>query len=401
MLIKNLKKEKFNTKINHNFSNRRNYLFYNLRYFKRLKPKTLWKDFKLIYPNEEDWENSKLINLQEKFNFEINLKNKIVFVKNFNLKILKKSLVDFGLCSNLRPIALWLGEFLQKNIDSNEKKNLEKKNENLSIGVIFFCLKLFYGVGIGVPSMVNLKEAMIAKYVNDKDLKSKALKCLSYISSSSSNIKKNQEENLIGFSRKINSFQSLVEKWMYDYESWHESQKIFSTFSEISHLNLENFRDFVKKNLNEILKQKCKIDPQDSTLIDLHHNEVRGEKNPRYYNGKKIEISVKRKLVDPELIEKNQELREELNEEVEFINKNFGSEKEIEIPHPSDIFIKFKMFGSIPFERVGEDYLILVKFANFYFDLEEEKIIQVAQRFERMILKALKKKDNVSKPGDK
>lgn len=393
--IKNIKRDTFNTKINHNFAQRRNYLFYNLRYYKRLKPKSLWHDFKLLYPKIEDWERSglKVIKEQSRANFTVDYVKKSIWVENYCLKNLKKVLDDFNVCGNLQQIALWIGEECLKNEKLKQKNFLEKEN-NLSIGVVIFTLKLFYGVGIGVPSLINLKKSMIEKYVKSKELKGNIMSCLEFIQENDKKNTKNGKPSLTNFSMKLSPFQDLVISWLNYFNKVHNSHDIFSSFSEMPQTNLKNFKKFVKKNLEEIIKQKCRFETLDFSVDFTTTHNPRKSLQDKLKSMREEEdnmITVKRNLVDKSYVEE-EEVREEIKEEIEFIEANFGNEMEIEVPHPSDIYIKFKRFGSIPFDKIGEDFLILLKFCSFYFGIESEKIIQIGQKVERALLTVFQKK---------
>jgi len=102
-------------------------------------------------------------------------------------------------------------------------------------------------------------------------------------------------------------------------------------------------------------------------------------------------INVKRNLRKQHRIEvDSQRLRESLEEEAQFIQRHIDNQKCFEIPHPSDIFVQTKHHSSCPSDLLGVDFLILVHFISFYFRVRKEKIFQLNDTIEQIILNVLK-----------
>ena len=80
-------------------------------------------------------------------------------------------------------------------------------------------------------------------------------------------------------------------------------------------------------------------------------------------------------------------LRPELQEEVDFVQKNIDKGVKFEIPHPSDIFTKFKLLASCPIDSFGVDYLVILHVFSKYFEISKEKMMQISGKFEKLITK--------------
>jgi ferritin-like protein len=91
---------------------------------------------------------------------------------------------------------------------------------------------------------------------------------------------------------------------------------------------------------------------------------------------KRGNVQLETNLLDQYNIDlEDQNLREEIREETEFIERHRGSRKDVEIPHPSDIFVKYNQISSCPKDQLGKDYLILIEFLSFYFEMRKERVI--------------------------
>jgi hypothetical protein len=386
-------KELFNRRLDYIFPRRKKYLLVNLRYLEMVRNKSTETCFKKIYPSKEIWEGSRLKLELFKQNFFLKFSNNFKKVSLdltlLNLKVLNKAMIDFGMNAELIQVGQKLAIFLLKEKHKLNGK-LKYKEHDLSIGVIFFLLKLFYGVGVDTPSLITLKEETVEKFIVDKELKKKMLSCLAFIDSKAMNQKKEKKsdkKNLLYFSRNLPTYSSLMQRWCDLYEEHKRNQKTLDSFIEVKNISLANFQKVVKNFFEESTFQKCEVKPSNVNMdIELTKNEIL----QRMLTHGLKEIEVDRNLEDVMPYEE-EELREELMEETEFILQNFGTSKSIEIPHPSDIFTKFKFFGSCPLEHIGVDYLALLEFGSFYFEIEKERLIQTAMKIERVIVKLFEK----------
>jgi hypothetical protein len=145
---------------------------------------------------------------------------------------------------HLACIAMNLANKLVKNQEA--LKILNKDSKYLALGLCIFLLKLFYSVGLDSPSIVNTKKSDILKYVQNDTLKRKLLRTLDFVDEKKENT---SSSILIKFSRKIPSFQSMIERWTAFYNFWNSRATCVSTFKEVSSMGLEQLNSYIENKL--------------------------------------------------------------------------------------------------------------------------------------------------------
>ena len=441
-VISAFKRKTFNRRIDYVFGKRKNYLMANLRFFKEITVVSLNHSFQMLYNSPAVWSESRLrahfSRKRENSDFcvlgDFGPKRELV-VKTLIIRTLNKACVDYGIGAMLSKIARKLISSIIAILGQNDP--FLRKQNHLTLGVITFVIKLFYGVGQDCPSLVNLREDLVKKLIKNSDLKQSLLECLKLIHGANDDaearnnpglspnapktVKKSKKGKvtLIGFSRRIPIFDELMRTWIAFYDAYLGRMRTMHSFKQINYVNAEKFSFFIVKILEEHVNQKSEIGNGDEIInlqapkkpifelkksqkleksqIPKNRNSgnlgsserIPGPLEPSNHSFTKV-ISVERNILDVKKAQNEEELRDELREEVEFFKANFGvsgpRRKRVEVPHPSDIYVKFRRLGSCPFEQWGVDFKILVAFTAFYFGLEKERVLQVSQKVEKLIL---------------
>ena len=380
-LIEQLETNNFNNRVNLIFPKRKKYLMINLRIPEVVKFPSIPESFDLIYTGDR-WNMSRCQQRGGHISGRIIKFNQgKLDLSQLALQWVNKACEEIGLGQHLTCLAVNLSK---KAVNYDVMiPFLYKDPKILSISVCLFLLKLFYSVGLDSPSIVNTKKEEIKKYVTNDQIRKKLIKAIDFIDEKK---KSNKAFILTNFSRKIPSFQSMVDRWMEYYDFWDSRMSCVSSFTEIGRMGLDQLENYIEKKLKVQLQEKC--DFQDNNIEEFVCDDKPLE---RVYSLRKIpNLSISTNLLQQYNITEDQKLREEIAEEIEFIEKNKNSKK-IEIPHPSDIFVKYKQISSCPVDKLGTDYLILIEFMSFYFEMKKEKIIQTTQKLEDVILDIVKK----------
>ena len=161
MIIAKISKEEIHEKIEQNFESRKKYLELCLRYNEYDKAENnLGVSLKKIYKTEEIFRDRKFSKIleNEKLTFVSYCSKKSIFsIKSvpYILNTLKKSIKDLSLGKEFEKIST---NFLINFIAKYPTSPLNFNGNRIIAGLLFFQIKLFYGIGVDFPSLILLSE---------------------------------------------------------------------------------------------------------------------------------------------------------------------------------------------------------------------------------------------------
>lgn len=254
---------------------------------------------------------------------------------------------------------------------------IKEREELACLGVCFFLLKSFYGLGLNSPPLATITKNQVTKQIEDSEQRAEVFKCLEFISNFKSDCKLHE------ISRSLPSFEQLLDHWFTIYtklKKHHDVPCVYpQTQEEQANLTQTQVVSVIE-SLGSLLLSGVKT--AKSSIPDKPRGKEKPKRNP---NSIKVEV---------EYPERSGAyvLKEEVRQEVDFIMKCSQMEfsENVELPHPSDVYVKFKQSGSIPIDDYTEDILIIYELFTEISGQYKEIVIPALEKCEKFILQLIK-----------
>ena len=294
----------------------------------------------------------------------------LLYPAAFYIQLLKKVFSDLHIPRQLTAI----GVNLMCGLMAMHPRYVLEREELACLGILYFLLKAFYGLGLNYPSLLTVNKQLVAGEVEDSATKSNILKCLEYIAKIAG------QSKLCQFTRELPNFDSLFQNWVAVYRKIVRRDDAQSVFAQ-THEEQANLTYKQMGNLIESLGGALLTGAKDKKLT-IPFQEMPKIKERQKRGAHAVKVEVKYPAKSGRFV-----LKEELQEEVDFIlncaatNQTEG----VELPHSSDVYVKYKNMGSSPLENFSEDVLIVLELFTVYSGHTKQLTIQGIERCERLI----------------
>lgn len=321
----------------------------------------------------------------------------LLFEPTFYLRQAKKVFEDVKLPSQLIPLGLKISSGLLAKFP----EFIQEREELSWMGVAYFLFKAFYGIGTNYPSLILIKKSQAVKQVSDIEIRDDLINCLETVAQMVG------QSELTALTHSLPTFESIVENWVKSYRNIkrkNDSPAVFTRdhedHSNMTYTQMISFIESLGGAVLEGIKERrfTIVDrPKVKDRIKRVTNTVKVEVNytqPVGFFDLKDEISEEmdfiKKAVEPETASPLKQKEETENGAMDISREEESeSEKEIQLPHPSDIYVKFKRFSSMPIDKFTEDLLLLLEFFTVYAGIMKEHLIQNLEKTENKILALL------------
>jgi len=368
-LISEMDKHQFHLSLDNNFTERKRYLDIHLRYLESSSSMSLClkQIFKKIYQTDTIFSSSSLyksIHLDK----SINIQNGHFQNLKYVVECSKKACRDLYLGDSLSEIIVKISSQLVST--HSETIFTERTPLELSACIVFVIVKIFYGIGSNFPSVVSISKEQAAKFLT-KSQRDKLLSCMSRIDEIASFDK--FVEKIRGFS----TFEFLVQSWTTLLRNIENYGSSIYKYQELTKISVKEYSSFIKLTLEERTR---------ALFCEQSHNINRSFIEARRIIDNNSNRLLVKKCNEHGLGVGSDILRHEIEEEANFISSAKTPIETLEIPHPSDIFPRYKLQCSMPYEKIGEDYLITLHVFAMYFEINKERLIQAIHKFEKQFL---------------
>lgn len=361
-ILEKIEKSNLTTSVDHCFGFRRKYLELKVRYIqnvnRELDPFSI---FIKLYPTKTVFNSSQLYSTLNRKSILQECKDQFkdcyFLNRDYIIKLTAKITNELELGDEIGSL---FGKFVLKISCRFQNDDIIKNNSEFVIGCLVFILRLYYGIGVDFPSLSLLNYSQIDLFLDGENKKT-LRDCLKIVEDQSKNSK------LMTSISNIKPFISLIDKLKSIQSEIKDPCTNINSFKDIGNMTLSSLNEFLKdKHLGNRIKESSMS--YQSKYDEVRFFEPSGEKP--HTNVEVIEVE---KEYDG--VQKDDVLREELKEEIDFIQNNTRNEIHFEIPHPSDIFCRYKLKNTCPVDKIGIDYLILIEYLSVYFELQKEKLI--------------------------
>ena len=298
----------------------------------------------------------------------------LMYPVDFYVRLMRRICQDLHIPKSLIP----LGTDLLCGLMVRSPEYVQDREEICCLAIVYFLLKAFYGLGLNYPSLLTVNKHLVMSEIDDPQTRSNILKCLDYISKIAGG------SNIGQFARELPHFDSIFQSWVNFYPKLKRKEDASSVYPQ-SHEDQANLTYQQMISLIEGLggallsgakERKMAISKQELPKLK--------ERIKRSAHAVKIDITYPAK--SGKFV-----LKEDLQEEIDFILKceEAGLTEDVELPHSSDVYVKFKMMGSIPLENLTEDILIVYELFTVYSGHSKELMLQGIERGEKLIFELI------------
>lgn len=259
---------------------------------------------------------------------------------------------------------------------------ISEKEEIACLGVCFFLLKAFYGLGFNAPSLATITKQQVISQVEDPEHRANLLSCLDFIAKFQTDCKLHE------VSKNLPPFEMLLTEWfdLYRRLKRHNDEPCVmpQTSEDLANLTLQQMLSMID-SLGGSLLAGVKL--AKLTIVDRPKSKDKVKRGPNFT---KVEVSYPDRPG-------SYMLKDEVKQEMEFIMNcanNVEDLTQVELPHPSDVYVRYKSSGSIAVEEFTEDILIIFELFTVYVDQLKETVMPCLEKCESLILQLLQSTDN-------
>lgn len=316
-------------------------------------------------------------NLQFHHHFEdlcLDCPVQLVYPPDQYLKLMRHVLNQFRMPKSLYGIA----NHLFCSLLASSPDFVADKEELVCLGVCYFLLKAFYGLGLNAPSLVTVTKHQVTSQVEDLEQRAKLLSCLEFIAKFDTDCKLHE------VSKGLPPFEMLLKEWfdLYRKIKRHSDEAFVmpQTGDDLANLTLHQTLSLIDSLGSSLLSG---IKNQKITIIDRPKSKEKGKRGP---NVIRVDVSYPDRCG-------TYTVKEEVRQEMDFILKcatEISDPKTIELPHPSDVYVKLKNSGSIPVEKITEDLLIVYELFTAFAGQHKDVVMPALEKTEKLILQLLK-----------
>jgi PHB de-polymerase C-terminus len=252
------------------------------------------------------------------------------------------------------------------------------KEECVCLGVCYFLLKAFYGLGLNAPSLVTITKTQVSSQVEDADHRAKLQACLDFIAKFETDCK------LHAISKSLPPFEMLLKEWFELYRGIKRHNDEYcvmpQTGEDMSNLTLQQTLSLIDVLGGALLSG---IKNPKITIIDKPKSKERGKRGPNII---KVDVSYPDRCG-------SYILKDEVKQEMDFIlrcSTEVEDLKAVQLPHPSDVYVKLFNPGSIPIDKFTEDILIVYELFTVFAAQHKDLVMPILEKSEKLILQMLK-----------
>lgn len=306
----------------------------------------------------------------------------LLYPAGMYFRLLKKVWKDLTLPDTLLPIA---SNLLCGLVVANPEY-VSQREELVCLGIAYFLLKAFYGLGLNFPSLTTIARGVAeAELVQDQEGVASFNRCLDFIEKFSSE----HPDALVALSKRLPSFGSVVDIWCKTYELIRRKGDSASfypqTVEDMAALTYPQMITLIEKTAPQLLhstkKPRVKFleKPKSKDRLSVTR------KNPSTTTH--IQVSYPSR---PGAYVVKEEVKDEMAFILDCTTLDDSELDSVQLPLPADVFVKFKQLGSQPVSSIPEDVLIVFEVFTAWAGMDKERVMQTLEGTEKQILKLLR-----------
>jgi len=297
----------------------------------------------------------------------------LLFPVTFYLSLLKKLAQE----SSLPPALLALANTLFCALLAAQPFFVVDREELLCLSLLLFLFKAFYGICIDAPALLNISKNQLEKEPLSASDKQTMLKCLEFIDHTQST------DSLTHFVKSLPSLDTLLGAWTRTYRKLSRHSDAMEVFP----LTQEQQSSLTYTQVISL------VDSLGAALLSVRPKTLTFDDKPRAKEKIRKDADTVQVAINYPQKPGDWELKDSLQAEVDFVLGCLELPQEeqvnVELPHPSDVFVRFKKFMSVPENKLPQDFLLLLELFTVLSGVDKQTLLQTMDKTESMLLNLL------------